>query len=77
MVNIRETILEILAEKLCCPLSKVTPEASFYKDLGVDSLEYAELVMELEREFDIVIPSSEASNIKTVAQVVEYISKRR
>ena len=71
-----ETIRLILADKLACPASKVTPDASFYKDLGVDSLDYAELVMELEKEFDITIPSSEASSISTVGQVTEYVNSR-
>lgn len=71
-----ETVRSILADKLSCPTSKVTPDASFYKDLGVDSLDYAELVMELEKEFDITIPSSEASSISTVGQVTEYVNRR-
>jgi acyl carrier protein len=71
-----ETVRSILADKLACPLSKVTPDASFYKDLGIDSLDYAELVMELEKEFDITIPSSEASRITTVSQVIDYINRR-
>lgn len=71
-----ETVRSLLADKLCCPRSKVTPDASFYKDLGIDSLDYAELVMELEREFDITIPSSEASGISTVGQATEYVNRR-
>lgn len=71
-----EIVRSILADKLACPLSKVTPDASFYKDLGIDSLDYAELVMELEQKFDITIPSSEASRITTVSQVIDYINRR-
>ncbi len=71
-----ETVRSILANKLACPLSKVTPDASFYKDLGVDSLDYAELVMELEKEFDITIPSSEAAKIRTVDQFIQCINNR-
>lgn len=76
MPNTREIVRSILADKLACPLSKVTPEASFYKDLGIDSLDHAELVMELEREFNIVIPSSEAYKITTVKQIVDFINRR-
>jgi acyl carrier protein len=52
---------------------KVTPETSFVNDLGADSLDTVELVMELEEEFDITIPDDAAEKIQTVGQAVQYI----
>ncbi len=55
---------------------KITPETSFVNDLGADSLDTVELVMELEEEFDINIPDDAAEKIQTVGQAVQYIEKR-
>ena len=52
---------------------KITPETSFVNDLGADSLDTVELVMELEEEFDINIPDDAAEKIQTVGQAVEFI----
>lgn len=76
MATTREIVRSILADKLACPISKITPDASFFKDLGADSLDYAELVMEFEKEFNITIPSSEASQITTVSQAVDFIDRK-
>ena len=54
---------------------QITPETSFVNDLGADSLDVVELVMELEEEFDINIPDDAAEKIQTVGQAVEYIEK--
>jgi acyl carrier protein len=54
---------------------KVTPETSFVNDLGADSLDTVELVMELEEEFDITIPDDAAEKIQTVGQAVQYIEQ--
>ena len=66
-------VREIICEQLGVSEEEVTPEASFIEDLGADSLDIVELVMELEEEFDIQIPDDQAEKIKTVGQAVEYI----
>ena len=57
--------------------SEVTSEASFTNDLGADSLDTVELIMEFEKEFDIQIPDDQAENIATVNQAVEYIESSK
>ena len=52
---------------------QVTPETSFINDLGADSLDTVELIMEFEKEFDIQIPDDQAENIGTVGQAISYI----
>ncbi|EIE87514.1 hypothetical protein G6F46_000559 [Rhizopus delemar] len=55
---------------------KVTPQANFIKDLGLDSLDTVEVVMAIEEEFSVEIPDNDADAIQSVQQAVEYISKR-
>ena len=57
--------------------NEVTPEASFTNDLGADSLDTVELIMEFEKEFDIQIPDDQAENITTVGQVITYIEEQQ
>jgi len=66
-------VIEIVAEQLGVDKEKVTAETSFVNDLGADSLDTVELVMELEEEFDINIPDDAAEKIQTVGQAVQYI----
>ena len=73
MASVQERVIEIVAEQLGVDKDKVTPETSFVNDLGADSLDTVELVMELEEEFDINIPDDAAEKIQTVGQAVEYI----
>ncbi len=54
----------------------MTPEASFTNDLGADSLDTVELIMEFEKEFDISIPDEQAENIQTVGQAIEYLESQ-
>jgi len=54
---------------------QITPETSFINDLGADSLDTVELVMELEEEFDITIPDEEAEKIQSVGQAIDYIKE--
>ena len=68
-----ERVIDIVAEQLGVDKEKITPETSFVNDLGADSLDTVELVMELEEEFDINIPDDAAEKIQTVGQAVEYI----
>ena len=73
MSNIAERVKQLIVEKLGVEESEVTPEASFTNDLGADSLDTVELIMELEKEFDISIPDEQAEKIQTVGQAIEYI----
>jgi acyl carrier protein len=77
MKEINQTITDILVEKLGIAPTEITPEANFMKDLGIDSLDYAELVMELEQAFNITIPDSEAEKIKTVGQAIAYVQEKQ
>jgi len=77
MKNTTETITEILVDKLGISSTEVTPDANFIKDLGIDSLDYAELVMEFEQVFDIKIPDTDAENFETVKDAVGYIDSKR
>jgi acyl carrier protein len=77
MKEVNQTITDILVEKLGIAATEITPEANFMKDLGIDSLDYAELVMELEQAFDITIPDSEAEKIKTVGQAIAYVEEKQ
>ena len=74
MSNIAERVSKIIIDKLGVDKSEVTMEASFTNDLGADSLDTVELIMEFEKEFDISIPDEQAENIQTVGQAVEYLS---
>ena len=73
MSNIDEKVKRIIVDKLGVDESEVTAEASFTNDLGADSLDTVELIMELEKEFDISIPDEQAENIQTVGQAVKYL----
>jgi len=75
-MNIADKVEEILVEKLGIAATEVTPDANLIKDLGIDSLDYAELVMEFEQTFDIRIPDSDAEMLSTVNQAVTYISNK-
>lgn len=73
MSNIATRVTKIIVDKLGVDESEVTPEASFTNDLGADSLDTVELIMELEKEFDINIPDEQAENIQTVGQAIGYV----
>ncbi|MEZ4995125.1 acyl carrier protein [Flavilitoribacter nigricans] len=73
MSSIAERVSKIIVDKLGVDESEVTPEASFTNDLGADSLDTVELIMEFEKEFDISIPDEQAENIQTVGHAVEYL----
>lgn len=76
MDNIHQTITEILVDKLGLAETEVTTDANFIKDLGIDSLDYAELIMEFEQAFDLKIPDNDAENLATINQAVEYIRQK-
>jgi acyl carrier protein len=73
MSDIATRVKALIVEKLGVEESEVTPEASFTNDLGADSLDTVELIMELEKEFDISIPDEQAEKIQTVGQAIDYI----
>ncbi len=73
MASVEERVIDIVAEQLGVEKEKVTADTSFVNDLGADSLDTVELVMELEEEFDITIPDDAAEKIQTVGQAVEHI----
>ena len=72
-VNIETKVKAIIVDKLGVDAAEVTLEASFTNDLGADSLDTVELIMEFEKEFDIQIPDDQAEKIETVGQAVSYI----
>ena len=73
MSDISSKVTAIIVDKLGVDESEVTTEASFTNDLGADSLDTVELIMEFEKEFNIAIPDDQAEKIGTVGQAVEYI----
>jgi len=75
MSNIAERVKKIIVDKLGVEESQVTPEANFTSDLGADSLDTVELIMEFEKEFNISIPDEQAETIGTVGQAIEYLEK--
>lgn len=76
MDEIKEKITKILTETMGIANTAVTSEAHMSKDLGVDSLDFAELVMEFEQEFDIRIPFEDAEMLIYVKDVEDYIAKK-
>jgi acyl carrier protein len=75
VASVKERVIDIVAEQLGVSKEQITAETSFVNDLGADSLDVVELVMELEEEFDINIPDDAAEKIQTVGQAVDYIEK--
>ena len=70
-----DKIKEVIIDKLGVEESAITEEAHFVNDLGADSLDTVELIMEFEEEFGIEIPDEDAENITTVGSAVDYIEK--
>ncbi|MDT8309555.1 MAG: acyl carrier protein [Bacteroidales bacterium] len=73
MSDITTRVKSIIVDKLGVDENEVTPEASFTNDLGADSLDTVELIMEFEKEFNIAIPDDQAEKIGTVGEAVSYI----
>ena len=73
MANISERVTKIIVDKLGVDESEVSKEANFTVDLGADSLDTVELIMELEKEFDVSIPDEQAENIATVQDAISYL----
>ena len=77
MSEIATKVVSLITEKLGVEESQVVPEASFTNDLGADSLDTVELIMELEREFDLSIPDEEAEKIVTVGDAIAFIENNK
>lgn len=77
MADITSKVKEIIVDKLGVDASEVTPEASFTKDLGADSLDTVELIMEFEKVFEITIPDDAAEKIATVGDAISYIEANK
>lgn len=75
MSEIAEKVKGIIIDKLGVEESEVSPEASFTNDLGADSLDTVELIMEFEKEFNLSIPDDQAENISTVGQAITYLEE--
>jgi acyl carrier protein len=76
MADIAEQVKQIIAEQLMVELDEVTDDASFIEDLGADSLDTVEMIMEIEDEFGIEIPDEDAEKIQTVGKAIEYVKKK-
>jgi acyl carrier protein len=75
MSDIASRVKKIIVDKLGVDEAEVTTEASFTNDLGADSLDTVELIMEFEKEFNISIPDEQAETITTVGQAVSYLEE--
>ena len=75
MSDIASRVKAIIVDKLGVDESEVTPEASFTNDLGADSLDTVELIMEFEKEFNMGIPDDQAESISTVGEAIKYIEE--
>jgi acyl carrier protein len=75
MATIEERVFDIVAEQLGVEKEKISRTSHFINDLGADSLDTVELVMELEEEFDINIPDDVAEKIQTVGEAINHIEK--
>jgi acyl carrier protein len=76
MADTAEKVKEIIVAKLGVDAAQVTPEASFTNDLGADSLDTVELVMEFEKAFNIQIPDEDAEKIANVGDVINYLKSK-
>lgn len=76
-MSVEERVIEIVASQLGVDKEKVTRDSSFVNDLGADSLDMVELVMELEEEFDIDIPEDSADKIETVGQAISFLEEAK
>ena len=76
-MDVEAKVKEIIVDKLGVEESQITNEASFTNDLGADSLDIVELVMEFENQFGISIPDEDAEKIGTVGDAVKYLSEKK
>jgi acyl carrier protein len=74
--DVLQKITKVIVDKLGVTEDQVKPEAAFVEDLGADSLDQVELVMALEDEFDLEIPDEDAEKLKSVKDVIEYVTSK-
>jgi acyl carrier protein len=77
MSEVAEKVTKIIVDRLGVSESEVSSKSSFIKDLGADSLDTVELIMEFEKEFDISIPDEDAEKIQTVGDAIAYIENNK
>jgi acyl carrier protein len=77
MPSVEERVIDIVSESLSVDKKQITRNTSFQEDVGADSLDIVELVMELEEEFEITIPDEQAEKIKTVGEAIDYIEREQ
>ena len=77
MADVASKVKAIIVDKLSVDENEVTPNASFSTDLGADSLDTVELIMEFEKEFGLSIPDEEAEKIATVGDAIAYIENNK
>jgi len=75
VASVKERIVDIVSEQLGVNKDQINDDTHFVNDIGADSLDTVELVMELEEEFDITIPDDAAEKIQTVGEAIEFIEK--
>lgn len=75
--SVEERVIDIVCENLGVNKEQVARQTSFVEDMGADSLDVVELVMELEEEFEIQIPDDQAEKIKTVGEAIDYIEREQ
>jgi len=75
MATVADRVTKIIVDKLGVDESEVLTDAHFINDLGADSLDTVELIMEFEKEFEVAIPDDQAENIQTVGQAIAYLEK--
>jgi acyl carrier protein len=71
--TVADRVIKIIVDKLGVDQAEVTPQANFIQDLGADSLDTVELIMEFEKEFEVSIPDEQAEQITTVGQAIEFL----
>jgi acyl carrier protein len=76
MATVKERLYKIIQDKLCAMDDEMTPEASFLDDLGADSLDVIDLIMEVEREFSISIPDETAEGLTTIGKLEAFLEER-
>ena len=75
-MNIEEKVKELISDELCAAIEDVSGDASLIKDLGADSLDVIEMIMNVESEFDIEISDEDAEKLETVQNVIDYVTEK-
>ena len=76
MNNTEDTIRMIIADKLGKDIASIVPEASFFNDLGADSIDTVELILKIEEQFGIEIPNQDVEQIVKVSDLIDYVKKK-